>query len=164
MTATAELTPLPQPPATLRLAEDLPWVELVPGIEAQLLQVDLDNGLWIVKNRFAPGTVVQTHRHTGTVYAFTETGSWFYAEYPSEVNRCGSYLFEPAGSLHTLTVPADNTDVTVVSFVIHGANLNLAADGSIETVLDAKTMYEWYVALSVAAGHGVPPVIGGYLS
>ena len=165
MTDTApdlELTPLPQPPATLRHDEQLPWVELLPGIEAKLLQVDLDRGLWIVKNRFAPGTVVQTHRHTGTVYAFTETGSWFYAEYPDEVNQPGSYLFEPAGSLHTLTVPATNEGPTVVSFVISGANLNLAADGSVETVLDAKTMYEWYVWRCVQAGLGIPPVIGGY--
>lgn len=163
MTDTAlELTPLPQPPATLRKDADLPWVELLPGIEAKLLQVDLDRGLWIVKNRFAPGTVVQTHRHTGTVYAFTTSGSWYYAEYPDEVNEAGSYLFEPAGSLHTLTVPATNEGPTVVDFVISGANLNLAADGSVETVLDAKTMYEWYVWLCLQDGLGIPPVIGGY--
>ena len=27
-------------------------------------------GLWIVRTRFAPGVEVQTHRHTGPVYAF----------------------------------------------------------------------------------------------
>ena len=36
-------------------------------------------------------------------------GAWKYAEYP-EVNRAGSYLFEPAGSIHTLTVLEDNTE------------------------------------------------------
>ena len=41
------------------------------------------------------------------------------------MNVAGSYLFEPAGSIHTLHVPDTNTEVTDVFFAIHGANLNL---------------------------------------
>ena len=29
----------------------------------QLLQVDLASGVWVVRNRFDPGTTVQTHKH-----------------------------------------------------------------------------------------------------
>jgi quercetin dioxygenase-like cupin family protein len=149
-----------QPAAILREDHELPWVELTEGLEIKVLQVDLDNGVWIVRNRFAPGTVVQKHRHTGSVYAFTETGSWYYEEYPESVNRAGSYLFEPAGSVHTLTVPASNTEPTLVSFVIQGANLNLADDGSVEMVIDAQVIYELYVGFAEAAGHPRPDVIG----
>ncbi len=80
---TSGMTALVQPPAQLRTDDDLPWVGLGDGIELKVLQVDLDEGIWIIRNRFAPGTVVQTHRHTGPVYAFTEQGSWFYASTPT---------------------------------------------------------------------------------
>lgn len=41
---------------------------------------------------------------------------------------------EPAGSVHTLTVPADNTEPTDVLFIIEGVNLNLTPDGQVESV------------------------------
>ena len=77
------------------------------GIELQVLQIDVELGLWVIRNRFQPGCRVQTHKHTGSVFAFTNSGSWKYEEYP-EVNTAGSYLYEPAGSVHTLTVPSTN--------------------------------------------------------
>lgn len=154
------MTTTVQPPAQLRTDDELPWVDFGDGVEIKVLQVDLDAGTWIVRNRFAPGTVVQTHRHTGPVYAFTEQGSWFYAEYPDAVNGPGSYLFEPAGSLHTLTVPETNNGPTLVWFVVQGANLNLAPDGSVEMVIDARTVLDLYLAVAQEAGHPRPVVIG----
>ena len=57
-------------------------------------------------------------------------------------------------------MPATNDEVTDVSFIIHGANLNLDADGQVETVLDAHTVLEFYRALC-ADQHGIadPPVV-----
>ena len=81
------------------------------------------------------------------------------AEYP-EVNRAGSYLYEPAGSIHTLTVPEDNTEDTDVWFAIYGANLNLDDDGNVEMVIDAGTVLEFYLAMCEAEGHPRPNVIG----
>lgn len=150
----------PLPPATLRLEEDLPFVTIAPGTEIKVAQVDLDAGLWIVRNRFAPGAVVPTHRHTGSVLAFTETGAWKYAEYPGEVNRAGSYLFEPAGSTHTLTVLEDAGEPTLVWFVIHGANLELDADGRVDRVVDAARVLRGYKRLCAEAGLPTPRVIG----
>lgn len=147
------------PAALHRGEDDLPFVEFGPGQELQLLQVDLDHGTWVVRNRFQPGTEVQTHRHTGPVHAFTVSGSWKYAEYP-EVNTAGSYLFEPAGSTHTLVVPASNTEVTDVRFIIHGANLNLDADGHVDLVVDAQLVLDFYRALCTQHGFPDPPVIG----
>ena len=147
------------PMALHRGEDELPFVTIDEGIELQLLQVDIPNGLWVIRNRFAPGSRVQTHKHTGQVFAFTQSGSWKYDEYP-EVNTAGSYLFEPAGSIHTLVVPETNTEVTDVWFAIYGANLNLDADGNVDLVIDAQLVLDFYLGLCAAAGVEDPPVIG----
>ena len=147
------------PMALHRGEDELPFVTIDEGIELQLLQVDIPNGLWVIRNRFAPGSRVQTHKHTGQVFAFTQSGSWKYDEYP-EVNTAGSYLFEPAGSVHTLVVPDTNTEVTDVWFAIYGANLNLDADGNVELVIDAGMVLDFYRALCAEQGIADPPIIG----
>ena len=148
------------PPTIHRGEGDLPFVDLGEGGMLQLLQVDLAMGVWVLRNRFEPDTTIQTHRHTGHVYAFTQSGSWHYLESPDAVNRAGSYLYEPAGSTHTLHVPATNGEITDVSFIIHGANLNLDENGQVEMVIDAHMILDFYRALC-ADQHGVtdPPVV-----
>lgn len=147
------------PQALHRGEEELPFVDLGDGSTLQLLQVDLDAGLWVIRNKFRAGMTVQRHKHTGPVFAFTQSGAWKYAEYP-EVNRAGSYLFEPAGSIHTLTVLEDNPGETDVWFAIYGANLNLDDDGNVEMVIDASTVLEFYLAMCEAEGHPRPDIIG----
>lgn len=155
-----ELAPIAGIPAALHLAEnDLPFVEFQEGVDFQLLQVDVESGLWVIRTRFQPGVTIQRHRHTGEVFAFTLKGSWKYLEYP-QVNTAGSYLYEPAGSIHTLHVPTTNVEVTDVWFAIRGANLNLDEEGKVESVLDAGVALETYLALCEASGHGRPNVIG----
>jgi 2,4'-dihydroxyacetophenone dioxygenase len=154
------MTDLAVPTAILRHEEELPFVDLGDGSTLQLLQVDVEAGLWIIRTKFTPGMTVDTHKHTGCVYAFTMSGSWLYLEYPDSVNVAGSYLFEPAGSIHTLHVPEANTEVTDVVFVIHGANLNLDADGNVTSVIDAGMVRDFYVVMAEAAGCTDPPVIG----
>ncbi len=148
------------PSAVHRGEDDLPWVDDGRGTETKVLVAKVREGLWIVRTRFEPGMVVQTHKHTGSVFAFTLAGSWKYREYP-EVNRAGSYLFEPAGSIHTLTVPEDNTEMTDVFFAIYGANLNLDAEGNVELVIDAGFIRDVYYGLCEAQGFDRPDVIGG---
>ena len=146
------------PTAIHRGEDELPFVELDDGGSLQLLQVDLTQGLWILRMRWPAGMVLQTHKHTGCVFAFTQSGRWHYLESP-EVNTAGSYLFEPAGSIHTLTVPADNTEVTDVWFAVYGANLNLDADGNVESVSDAETILRSYRSRCRKMGVDDPPVI-----
>jgi 2,4'-dihydroxyacetophenone dioxygenase len=149
-----------EPPAALHRAEsELPFVSLFDGLEFQLLQASVENGLWVVRTRFAPGVTIATHRHTGEVFAVTFSGSWRYLEYP-QVNTAGSYLYEPAGSVHTLHVPASNTEVTDVWFAIRGANLNLDEQGNVASVWDATFMIETYLGLCEQAGYDRPAVIG----
>ena len=153
------MTALEIPQALHRGESELPFVALGDGTHLQLLQVDVELGLWVIRTKFSPGMTVDTHKHTGTVYAFTLSGSWKYLEYP-DVTLPGSYLFEPAGSVHTLTVPAENDGMTDVWFAIYGANLNLDANGNVETVIDAGLVRDTYFALCEAEGHPRPNVIG----
>ncbi len=148
------------PSAILRHTEDLPFVDAGNGTHLQLMQVDLAVGIWTLRTRFDAGTTIRTHRHTGVVHAFTTTGRWHYLEYPNDVNEPGSYLFEPAGSVHTLHVPAANDTVTDVFFIIHGANLNLDGAGNVESVTDAHSVLADYRALCEQQhGLGDPPVV-----
>ena len=140
--------------------DDIPWVELGDGSLMRLLQVRIREGLWIVHTRFNPGYEVQTHKHTGPVWGYTNSGAWKYKEY-DYVNRAGSFLYEPAGSVHTLMVPADTEGVTDVWFQIYGANLNLDADGNIESIIDAAGVLAAYYALCEAAGLPRPDVLLG---
>ena len=154
--------PMPKlelPTALHRAESDLPFVSLIEGLDFQLLQASVEQGLWVVRTRFAPGVTIATHRHTGEVFAVTFSGSWRYLEYP-QVNTAGSYLYEPAGSQHTLHVPASNTEVTDVWFAIRGANLNLDEQGNVASVWDATFMIETYLDLCAKAGYGRPAVIG----
>lgn len=148
------------PSAIHRGCDDLPFVALGDGTHIQVLQIDIDAGLWVVRTKFEPGTTIPRHKHTGPVFAVTFEGSWKYIEYP-EVNVAGSYLYEPAGSIHTLTVPADQEGMTDVWFAIYGANLNLDDAGNVTSVIDAGTVLEVYMAMCADAGLGTPDVILG---
>lgn len=124
--------------------KDLPWAEAGDGSAIQLLHVDLSIGLWISKTRLPPNYKVMTHFHTGLVYAVTLQGSWFYLESPEAVNHAGSYLFEPAGSRHTLVTPKDQKGDTIAWFAIYGANINLDEKGNVVSIVDAKAALDIY--------------------
>jgi 2,4'-dihydroxyacetophenone dioxygenase len=146
------------PTAIHRGDDELPWVDIGDGSLMKVLHIKEREGLWVIRNRFAPGYRVQTHKHTGPVFAYTETGAWRYLE-SDFVNTAGSYLYEPAGSVHTLVVPETNTEPTDVFFAIHGANLNLDADGNVESVYDAGSIFQAYLFLCEAQGLPRPPVV-----
>ena len=132
--------------------EDLPYVALPDGSAVQLLQVDLNQNIWIIRSRFKPGFCVDTHYHTGHVLAVTQQGEWFYKEYPDKVNKAGSYLYEPAHSIHTLTVANDAKEEAVIWFAIFGSNVNIDDDGNVTSILDAKTVLQIYRGLVQAEG------------
>ena len=156
------------PAALLRNSTDLPYINLdsdLPFIDEgsfrlQLIHVNIEAGMWVIRTIFRPGTTVQKHKHTGEIFAFTNSGSWHYLEYPSDENIAGSYLYEPAGSIHTLHVPETNSEDTEVCFVMNGANLNLDIQGEVESVLDAGAMLGVYLSMCEAQGDCTPSVLG----
>ena len=139
-------------PTQLVRDEDLPWAEAPDGTAIKLQHVDLNSNLWISMTRLPPGARVVTHYHTGHVYAVTLQGRWFYEESPEEVSEAGSYLFEPAGSTHTLCTPADVEGDTIVWFAVFGANINLGEDREVLSVVDAHAALEMYETYCDALG------------
>lgn len=138
-------------------ADELPFVEIGGGNKLKVIQVKEQEALWIVENIFVRGFTVQTHRHTGPVYAYTTSGAWKYKEY-DYVNREGSFLYEPANSVHTLECIEDDTHVW---FQMYGMNLNLDADGNVESVSDGRGTLEAYYSLCEAEGLPRPNVLVG---
>jgi quercetin dioxygenase-like cupin family protein len=136
-------------------ADDLPWADIGDGSKLKVLQVKATEGLWIVQNIFQAGYTVPTHRHTGPVWGYTISGAWRYKEY-DYVNRAGSFLYEPAGSVHTLECVEDDTNVW---FQMYGANLNLDAEGNVESIFDGPGTLAAYYALCEAEGLPRPNVL-----
>jgi 2,4'-dihydroxyacetophenone dioxygenase len=149
-------TPLP---TIHRGDDDLPWVRFGPEVESKVAHVKLRDGLWVARSRIQPGAVLQTHRHTGPVFGFTLSGAWHYRESADEINRAGSYLYEPAGSTHTLQVLPDSDGPADVWFAIYGANINLDDDGNIDSVLDGALMLSAYLHGCRKLGIDDPPVV-----
>lgn len=137
--------------------DELPWVEIGGGNKLRVIQVRETEGLWIVDNIFQNGFSAPKHRHTGPVWGHTTSGAWKYAEY-DYVNRAGSFLYEPAGSIHTLVCVEDDT---LVRFHMYGVNLNLDADGNVESVTDGAGTLAAYYALCEMQGIARPNVLVG---
>jgi hypothetical protein len=134
-------------------ADEVPWVPNLayPGTWFRLLQADTDAGLYVMAGKMPAGLAVGTHRHTGAVHMFTFSGAWRYLEH-DYVNRAGSYLYEPPGSVHTLDVPADNTEPTETLTVVYGTTEYLAPDGAVLAVSDAASTVRGFYESCEAAG------------
>lgn len=69
-------------------------------------------------------------------------GAWRYREHVWTA-RAGSYVWEPAGDVHTLEVIGDETTITL--FVVHGAIQYVDDEGSVVQQDDARSRAELYV-------------------
>lgn len=149
---------LPQTELLTVNVADIPLLKdaLGPGSNFQPLFLDPEVGVWVLLATFPAGVELPIHLHTGPVHAYTLQGKWIYKEYPDQPQTAGSYLYEPASSVHTLKVPDDNTELSVVLFVIYGANVSFTDDGKFHSVLDAVTVMN--LTKQLAEAQGLPPV------
>ncbi len=123
------------------------------------LFLDRENGIWVMYGKFEPGTRLPTHFHTGAVHFFTTKGKWSYDEYPDDQQTPGSYLYEPAGSVHTFSVPADAAEAAEGFMVVYGANINFDDDKFLG-IRDAGAIED--SILKYAKQQGLP--IPGYIT
>ena len=134
--------------------DDVPYARLVRpyGVtEMKLIQCDLAQGLFTMVSKWEAGVQLPRHLHTGPVYAYTMEGAWRYLEY-DWVARPGAYVYEPAGTEHTLV--AD--EPTVAMFVSSGAFIWYDEDGNMAKYQDAaSTLTDVETALA-AAGETLP--------
>ena len=126
--------------------------EALPGVDVYPLFLDPENGVWVLRALFKPGTTLPTHFHTGTVHFYTTSGCWYYLEYPEQKQTAGCYLFEPGGSVHTFHVPEDATEPADGFFVIQGCNVNFDAEGNYLNILDAGAIEAMVAAAAEARG------------
>jgi len=89
------------------------------------------------------------------VWGYTSAGAWKYKEY-DYVNRAGSFLYEPAGSVHTLQCVENNTRVW---FQMYGSNINLDADDNITSIVDGQLTLDFYLAMCEEQGLPRPNVL-----
>jgi len=140
---------------TLNTREEALIKDVLPGVDMQPLFLDPENGTWVVRALFKPGTTLPRHFHTGTVHFYTLAGCWYYLEYPDQPQTAGSYLYEPGGSIHTFHCPEDCEGADGF-MVIKGANINFDAEGNFVNIMDTGWIEEMVVAAARSQGIDKP--------
>jgi 2,4'-dihydroxyacetophenone dioxygenase len=124
-------------------SEDIPWVPQEPGRWFKPLHFFTSTGAWINLVRMEPGRQIQRHVHAGgSVHAYVLEGSWRYLEHEWVATR-GSYVFEPAGGVHTLEVVGNETMVTL--FHVNGVIQYLDDEGRIVRQDDLHSRRQLYL-------------------
>jgi 2,4'-dihydroxyacetophenone dioxygenase len=139
-------------PSALHVGVDeLPWVTNGRvGGRMRLLQIDADAQMSVTHGLLPAGLAVGTHRHQGPVQMWTMSGAWVYREHEF-VNRAGSYLYEPVGSVHTLYVPDDGEPFSEVLSIVYGDVEYLDDDGEIISVSNwEQTMRDYFEGCEAA--------------
>jgi quercetin dioxygenase-like cupin family protein len=134
---------------------------LGPGVHFKPLRIDMEAGCWAVLAVLSPGARLPLHYHTGVAEGYTISGRWHYLEYPDQPQTAGSYLYEPAGSVHTFVCPESNTEDTVIFIRVEGANINFTEDGQFHSVLDAVTIRHLVSVIAEAQQAGPVDYLGG---
>ena len=139
--------------------DEAPWVAFDDGIQVRMPHIDVEGGIFVMNSRSQPGYLGRLHRHSGDVFAVTTAGAWRYLEHP-EINRPGSYLYEPDGSSHTFKVLDDNDGVTEFWAIVQGALEYLDEQGEVVSVLDAAAAEKFYSEACEREGHKAPERLG----
>jgi 2,4'-dihydroxyacetophenone dioxygenase len=82
------------------------WVPQAEGVWFRPLMLNTMQGQWCNLLRVRRSGVLSRHLHTNPVHGYVIKGRWRYLEH-DWVAETGSYVFEPPGEVHTLTVPED---------------------------------------------------------
>ena len=107
---------------------------------------------------YVAGRRTVAHFHTGVVHFYTTKGEWHYLEYPDDVQKAGSYLFEPGGSVHTFCVDENATEPAEGFMVVFGANINFV-DEKFIGIRDAGAIEDAILASARSAGLPMPRYI-----
>jgi len=115
------------------------WVPAaVPGVWMRPLLFDTAHGAWVNVVRMRTEGFVSRHAHPSPVHGYVLKGSWRYLE-REWVATAGTYLYEPAGDIHTLmALPGESMTL----FHINGAMIELDQDGKTIGYADVFTRIE----------------------
>ena len=82
------------------------WVPQAKDVWFRPLMLNTLAGQWCNLLRVRKSGILSRHLHPNPVHGFVLKGKWKYLEH-DWVAETGSYVFEPPGEIHTLTVPED---------------------------------------------------------
>ena len=82
------------------------WVPQAPDVWFRPLMLNTLAGQWCNLLRVRKSGILSRHLHPNPVHGFVLKGRWHYLEHDWVATE-GSYVMEPPGEIHTLTVPED---------------------------------------------------------
>ena len=103
------------------------WVPQAPDVWFRPLLLNTVSGGWCNLLRVRRAGVLSRHRHPMLVVGYVVKGRWKYLEHDWTAEE-GSFVFEPPGEVHTLTVPDDCAEM-ITFFNIAGAMIYVDAQG-----------------------------------
>ena len=103
------------------------WVPQAPDVWFRPLLFNTVSGGWCNLLRVTKSGVLSRHRHPMIVTGYVLKGRWKYLEH-DWIAETGSFVYEPPGETHTLTVPADCPEM-ITLFNISGAMIYLDGEG-----------------------------------
>lgn len=134
------------------LADDAKWMPIGTVGHTRPLMFDISHGAWISVLRARGAGTIQRHRHASPVTAWTLDGTWGYREH-AWVARAGSFVYEPAGHIHTLYIHPEQWHMTAV-FHVFGPLVYLDAEGVAENYEDVFVRLDNYAKYCREAGLG----------
>ena len=124
-------------------ADGLPWVEIGMDIMFKYLSVNESTGAYTL-TKYPPGTQIPTHRHSGTVFAYTIQGEWTYLE-DDFVATAGCVICEMPNSNHTLKVFDDSPEEMILLTHQTGDLITFDDEGELMAIDDAQTHLAQYL-------------------
>ena len=128
------------------------WAPVGEGVWSRPLHLNVTGGFYVHLLKVRRSGLLQRHRHSGAVHAYVIRGKWLYLEH-DWVAEEGSYVYEPPGETHTLTVPDDCSEMLTL-FMIHGSLMYVDPDGNSTGFDDVFTRIEKYRAHFERVGLG----------
>jgi len=113
------------------------WVPQAPDVWFRPLLLNTVSGGWCNLLRVRRSGVLSRHRHPMIVTGYVIKGRWRYLEH-DWIAEEGSFVYEPPGEVHTLTVPEDCTEM-ITFFNINGAMIYLDARDNVTGYEDVWT-------------------------
>jgi len=128
------------------------WVPQAENVWFRPLCLSTRQGYWVNLLRVRKSGILSRHRHPAPVHGYVIEGKWKYLEHDWTATQ-GSYVFEPPGETHTLTVPADVPQM-ITLFHITGAMIYVDENGAVVSYEDVFTKIEMCRRHYIACGLG----------
>jgi 2,4'-dihydroxyacetophenone dioxygenase len=129
------------------------WVPQAENVWFRPLCLSTRQGYWVNLLRVRKSGILSRHRHPAPVHGYVIEGKWKYLEHDWTATQ-GSYVFEPPGETHTLTVPEDVPQM-ITLFHITGAMIYVDEKGTVTAYEDVFTKIEMCRKHYIACGLGV---------